>query len=528
MKSILRMTDKTLGTCLVLCVAMLISGCLSVWLGKDLCWDVANYHYYNPDAWLHARDKIDFWPVSFLHQYINPTADLLPYFLIHFLPPLTAQFMLGAIHGINFWLLFLLARSFFSTTEYSPVLSYLLCTLITLTGLYGPTTLPGIGSLQQDIFVSLFVLGFVLLQIKRETWCAGLLLGIGIGLKLTAGSFAIGALCATLLYSSPIMRSLFLLSLGIALGLLLSAGHWMAMLWQQHHHPLFPFFNHLFSSPDFAAINWHDSRFMPKGLLQTLFYPFYFSWDGRIGEQPFQDFRFLIVYILLLITGLVTLYRRPDQRHEAFSWLLVFFICSYCAWQWYFSTARYLIPLEMLAPLVIALLIKKLIKQTLLTLSLIVVTLFHLLFFMTPMPMVRAPWYQTTYFNVKLPLAIQHIKTATVLMAYPAYALDTHPKPQSYLIPFFPPTWRFIGIPFLHQRYAADDQITRHIRHLLQATHGKIYLLTADVNMPALYHIAQQFDLVPDHWCEPIYSDRQMISHQQVLLCPVHQVILPV
>ena len=145
----------------MLIFAMLLCGGISVYFGKELCWDLASYHYYNPFALLNARHNIDYWPSSNIQQYINPAIDFLSYFLITYFTPFMSEFILGAIHGINLWLLFLIAQHFLQQEKFK----YSLALLFALLGLYGPTTLPGIGSFQNDNLISIFVLAFVLLQL---------------------------------------------------------------------------------------------------------------------------------------------------------------------------------------------------------------------------------------------------------------------------------------------------------------------------------------------------------------------------
>jgi hypothetical protein len=135
--------------------------------------------------------------------------------------------------------------------------------------------------------------------------------------------------------------------------------------------------------------------------------------------------------------------------------------------------------------------------------------------------MIRVPWYDSSYFDLKLPDAVSHTPKATVLMAYPAYSGNRDPRPQQYLIPFFPSQWHFIGIPFLNEKYVADVKTTANILARIQTEKNKIYLLTSDANMPELYQAAKQFNLVPNGKCEKIYSDRQWVTHQDTLLCPV-------
>ncbi len=517
---------------LILTLAMLACGMLSMWFGKELGWDLANYHYYQPYAILHDRMQIDFWPSSFIHQYINPAIDFLPYYLINHVSPRMTEFLLGAIHGINFWLLFIIANLFISSRS--------LCLIVALLGMYAPSALSGIGSFQNDDLVSIFVLAFVFLYIRglasendaiyKYFLFASLLLGIGIGLKLTAGIFALGAIFATMLLPISFrqrMTLLLLTSIAITVGVFLSSGYWMALMWEQHHNPFFPFLNNLFHSADFASVNWRDTRFLPHGIWENLFFPFYFSWDGRTADGFFRDFRFAILYVLFVLAGINWLVKKRP-RDLMLTWLLAFFVFSYLIWQYYFSIARYLTPLEMLSPLIIYLLLKQLPIPHYVHATAIVIIFYTLFFFMSPIPVARARWYDTTFFNIKLPPVVQETHEAVVLVAYSVYMqgkpwLDVNPRPQAYLIPFFPPHWRFIGIPFGHGKYLADQTLEQKIYSITNIRAQRIFLLTSNVDMPELYRVAASFGLIQAGSCEKIYSDRQKMTDQDVLLCPVRR-----
>ncbi len=523
---------------LILIFAILFFGFLSIFLGKELCWDLANYHYYNPYAFLHHRETLDYWPSSFVHMYFSPTLDFLSYFLIQSFPSIVTVFLLGSIHGINFWLLFLIARHFLPASHY-----FLTAFLLAAFGLYGPTALPGIGSFQGDNTISLFILGFVLLQIKQLQFylqknslpkllifLSGLLLGIGTGLKLTAGLFVPAAFLASVLLPFPWrIRLTMVLILGIAIlsGILISSGYWMLLLWKNYHNPFFPLLNNLFHSPDFPAINWRDTRFLPHGLLQSLFYPFYFSWTGQTGDSYFRDFRFVFVYVFFVVFILSmgwSLLRKKTIyiENKIEYWLFLFFIFSYVIWQWFFSIMRYAVVLEMLAPLIIYLLILRIFKKTGWHTALLVPTFFLIAICMVPTCMIRAPWYHSDFFNVKMPSFVKQTPNAIVLVAYSAYALSLEPRPQNFLIPFFPSDWRFIGVPFRDNK--ADDfdtKVTQHIATLVNQQTGPIYLLTSSTSLEELYRAVKKWGLVPHGECSMIPSDRQKISHTDSLLCPV-------
>jgi len=569
---------------------MIFCGWLSAHFGKELNWDMANYHFYNPFALIYHRSAVDYWPYSFVHVHLNPTIDLLTYFLITHFPPRTAEFILGAIHGINFILLFLIAR-FFLMSLVTPIWQVTISFVLAFLGLYGPTAMPGIGSFQNDNLVSIFVLLFTYLflwQLKKievasenlaEQFChvserkrsqesqlaepgasatgafnhqsltllapfalagnghkqkipvpatlfAALFLGIGVGLKLTAALFALGALLAILIL--PIRwqdrsKYCFLLCIGIGAGMLISAGNWMWTSWQQYHNPVFPLLNGLFHSPDFPAYSWRDSRFIPQGFWKNILFPFYFSWDGRSADVPFRDFRFAIVEVLLLCCSLRWLARllfgvkQQPSPNIPLRWFIGFFIASFIIWQYYFSMMRYIVTLEMLAPILILLLSIELLHVQWQRLLLAGYFATFILLTMSPTQMLRTPYYGKSYFQVKLPEIVSKTPAAMVLMSFPVYAINRDPRPQTYLIPFFPREWRFVGVPFDKEAYEILPEVVK----LARQYQGKLFLLTTEFNVTRMLQFAKAIGLRSDGACENIVSDRQIAQNEGVRLCPV-------
>lgn len=515
---------------LVLIAGIAACGLISIYFGKELNWDLANYHYYNAFSFLHRRWNTDYWPTSFVHVHFTPTLDFLTYFLINYFPPRTTTFLIGAIHGINFWLIFSIGRLSLPDTKYQNIIGILLAML----GLYGPTVLPGIGSFQHDDLVSLFVLGFVFLQLKifthytktgtlsfRMLFISSVLLGIGAGCKLTAGVFVGGSLLAFMFMPISVKqrtRVIMTFFLGVGIGVFCSSGYWMLFLWQKYHNPFFPLLNGIFHSPDFPGYNWRDSHFLPHGFMQTLFYPFYFSWDGRTGDTPFRDFRYAILYFMLAVYAFSK--KRDQPLNLPIKWFFLFFIFSYILWQFYFSIMRYIVALEMLTPLIIYLVLYQLVRDVSVRFTSAVFLFFFIASTMVPTHMVRAGWYETDYFNVKLPAFVKTVPEAMVLVPFPAFAFDSKPRPQSYLIPFFPNKWHFAGIPFLQNKYA----VPRTVYSLVKNYQGKnIFLLSSPEYMPIMFQIANLMGLKPHASCSLITSDRQVVTHEEVLLCPVRK-----
>lgn len=511
----------------------IVCGFISVYLGKELNYDLANYHYYNPFSFLHQRNEIDFWPIAFIQVHFTPTFDFISFFLINHFTPKFAMFWMGAIHGINFLLVFCIAKIFLSsytTIRYVNILAMALAFL----GLYGPAVWPNIGSFQNDNVVSIFVLTYIFLQLKAFATSqryvyhllGGFVLGLGVGGKLTAGVFAGGALIA--LMSLPFSfgeraKLVFFFALSVAVGMLISSGYWMLFLWQKYHNPVFPLFNAFFHSPDFPYGNWRDIRFLPKTWWQTFFYPFIFSFDGHTADSPFRDFRFAFVYCLFVLYAFVFICKKNQNKKVdplpiAMRWFFYFFIASYFLWQTYFSIMRYLVPLEMLAPLLICLLFSRLLNNSKTTITATTFAIIALAITMKPTLRYRNPDYSVNkdYFNVKLPDFVNIAKEGTVLIPINASAKYVDPMPENYLIPFFPQRFRFIGIQFNHYNYTLSDKIKNQLMHLQEKN---LYLLASPDLMTKMREIANSIGYYNQKKCDYITSDIQQYNKEIVLLC---------
>jgi len=534
----------------ILVFFLILSGFISTFYGKDLSWDFANYHYYNPYSFLWHRTDFDYWPVSFIHIYFNPAADFFTYYLINHFSPWHSVFISGAIHGINGWLIFLIANRFLQSKnkpatgidrDHFP--AFIFAMILSILGLYSAMIFPSIGDFKNDNIVCIFVLYFVYLQIMiwdrfsaekifsyRFFILSAVVLGIGAGIKLTAAVFVIGSLMTVLILPIHLRdrcNYFFLLACFSFIGILISSGYWMLILWGKFHNPLFPFFNNIFHSPNFPPINFHYSQYTPANLWQALLYIFTLSWHGSgISDEIFRDFRFAIIALLFISFGLV----RGGQKLSGHKnqkitlpeyWLFGFMISSFIAWEFYFSIIRYITPIALLTPLCIFLLAKKLISNLLFR-SVFLFCIYTVMIVCMVLPIsVRMPRYETSFFNVKLPYGIDRIKNATVLIAYPEYALNNVPKPQTYLIPFFPHNWRFLGIPFTNEHRAALHSIDKKkILERVSFYDKPFYLLTSGESMHELKQVAASLGLMQIGDCKNIYSDRQMASRSETLLCP--------
>ncbi|MHB1949650.1 MAG: hypothetical protein ACYCQI_16245, partial [Gammaproteobacteria bacterium] len=268
------------------------------------------------------------------------------------------------------------------------------------------------------------------------------------------------------------------------------------------------------------------AKFSPQDSWHRLFYPFYFSWQGTIADTGCRDFRYPVVYLLFVISGMRWLWKkisgvREDKPNLMVLWLYGFFIFSFVVWEYCFSILRYIVALEMLAPLVICVLLARMIRPANTSLIVIAVVLYFLAVSMHPSSMIRTLKYEATLFNVNMPDFIKTTPQAMVLTPYSVYALTLEPRPQAYLIPFFPVQWRFVGLPFSESQFYVEMNEHETIQQIINQYSGQFYLLTGAANMPVLYRTAKSFGLIAAGECSKISSDRQLISHQEVWLCPV-------
>ncbi|MBV8801686.1 MAG: hypothetical protein JO131_01735, partial [Gammaproteobacteria bacterium] len=509
---------------LILVLGMIFFGFIALIQGKDLGWDLANYHYSNAYAFLHHHNHQDFWPASYIHAYLSPTADFLSYFLINYFSPLTAVFISGALQGITVWLIFLINHLFLNKNSTSIALALLLAFI----GIFGALGCKRIGSFSNDYIVHLFILLFLYYHLlflqyysnQQAQWnylcAASFFLGIALGLKLTAAPYVLSVFTTYIFLRMPWkhrLRMMLMSSVTCIFGLLCSSGYWMWNLWLQYHNPIFPFLNSIFHSPDFSTTTWHFERLVPITLLSTIFYPFYFSFYGTLADGFFRDIRYLYLYSLLIITLATTFVKKiwhvPYTKMDlSFYWLLYFIVFSYIFSQADFGSIRYVLAIEMLAPLLIYLLVKHLIPNTIL--QNIIVTVFLGTIVVSVIPqnnITRITSYKPNmdYFSVIPPTFANNSKNVTVLMSYTEFAMSADPRPVAFLMGFLPHHWHFIGIPFINGLYDLSDQKSFRKMHILTNNYSEqFYILGPQKNISELYSAALQFNLVPAGACEVI------------------------
>ena len=180
---------------------MTLAASISAFLKNENFFDFANYHYYNPWAFLNGRIGYDIAPASFL-TFLNPLLDLPRYFTIIYFNQHINLFY--AINGLWFGLLlfvfYQILTILYSSQNTQDSLWIVMTIAIAATGWM---TWYQVGSSTNEIclsfinFCGLFLL-LKSLQSKNEQKLssfilAGLILGAGLGLKVTNITICIAA-----------------------------------------------------------------------------------------------------------------------------------------------------------------------------------------------------------------------------------------------------------------------------------------------------------------------------------------------
>ena len=346
-------------------VFMLGSGCLSVFLKNGMGWDFANYHLYNPWAFLNNRMDFDIAP-AMVNTFLNPLYDLYLYFLIINFneQPSIYYFIMGIPFGVLLWFFYKINRLIF-VGEKNALVRVCLSLAIGITGF---STVVQIGGPTNEVInstVVMYGLYVLLTELKAErqkVWrlgWAGLLLGGICGLKATIVIYCAAFWVIILLYYKSWQNPVKLISCfclcGFA-GFLITNGYWMWTLWDKYGNPVMPFLNKFFQSEYFDPINFRDSRFLPDTLGKWFFYPFYWLLDSlklqrSVAEVYFFDIRFAVLE-LIFICWLV--YFRYQFTLSFFTrCLMTWILVAYVFWLGMFSIIRYALVLEMLGAIFI-------------------------------------------------------------------------------------------------------------------------------------------------------------------------------
>ena len=460
-----------------------------VWLGKDTSWDFRNYHWYIPYAFLNGRMDID---VAVAHQasYYNPLVDIPFYWLAIHTTSWFAIAMLGLFQAANIVPVYLMARH---SLRHSA--SNLGSAAIAFFGMTGGLTLSLYGTHYYDNVLSVFTLGsLAILVVKREElahgalknaalWCAlgGLLTGGAAGLKLPEAPFAMGFAAALIAVGGDrkhLFARLAAGALGGLTGFLLCAGFWMWRMDELTGNPLFPYFNQYFHSPLALASPYRDMRFIPTDFWTAAAFPILFSIDWRVANDlPNLDIRvglaYVVVIIALILWALGRRSKDPLVDPKAARIVFAFAAVSYFFWLKLFAIYRYILQLEMVAPLIIALAIGLLPLARRTQLIAIGALFFLAMLFTRSAQLDHAP-LGDPYITADLPKIADPAGTMVVM---------TGDAPLGFIAPSLPPEVAVLRIDGWMFQPEDGSLLTRQIKARVWRHKGPLFLISEAYDM---------------------------------------------
>jgi hypothetical protein len=193
-------------------------------------------------------------------------------------------------------------------------------------------------------------------------------------------------------------------------------------------------------------------------------------------ELHFQDVRFALVYCGFVIMGMAAAWRmlrRKDVNGEGQKWprvhvaLSVLFLVSFVVWETIFSIYRYLIPLELLAPIVLYILVSRVIRRRH-TRPAVCLALFVVIAGAMRAPdFGRLPWGED-WFGTKVPRMAESNGGLVVM---------TSAEPLAFVVPAFPRGMRFIHLEGIFSP-TTETRLAAEARRIIAEHPGPLYLLS--------------------------------------------------
>jgi hypothetical protein len=251
-------------------------------LGKEMAWDLLNYHLYAGFSAVHDRFSQDYFAAG-PQSYMNPFVYAPFYGLVRSgIPALAIGSVLAALHSVILWLTYELAASVCPSDDRRTRLLFGVCAV----GLafVNPILMQQLGSSFADIMTAELVLaGWVLLAgaVREPSTirivCAGILLGAATALKLTNAVHAIAAIAVLIMLPMSVRERLrygFLYTTVVGLGFVIVTAPWSYHLAKMFGNPMFPLLNGVFRSPEFTTEPLRHFRFIPDSFAEALWRPF--------------------------------------------------------------------------------------------------------------------------------------------------------------------------------------------------------------------------------------------------------------
>jgi hypothetical protein len=280
--------------------------------------------------------------------------------------------------------------------------------------------------------------------------------------------------------------------------------------------PLFPYFNDVFKSPLALAGPYRDMRFLPTHFWIAAAFPVLFSLNWAIADDiPFRDIRVMLAYVTAIVAIIVWLAGRrskdPLVIPEAARPILAFAAVSYLVWLKLFAIYRYIVGLEMIAPLIVAIAIGLLpIPRRFQLISLAV--LFLATAAVTHVEYIERSPISDPFVAADLP-KIVHPEKAMVLL--------TGNGPLGFIAPSFPPNIALLRIDGWMVQPQDGTKMTRTMKHRVTghlAQGGDLYVLSDAYDMGRARDALVGYGLRID-WLKCTVFDTNIIGDYE--FCPL-------
>jgi hypothetical protein len=450
----------------------------TVYAGKDVNWDLLNYHYYLPFELLHGRLQQDFFAAS-AQSYLNPVGYL-PFYLMvssgwH---SVLASIALAAAHSLSIGLVFLLAWRMFSHLPRAGRVEFsvLATALAGATAVYWET----VGtSFLDPLLVPPMLAGLLVLLGEGRTFgravLAGALFGVAAALKYSNVVFALAALPLALALPGAGGAGRWRAALGYVLGGTLAvaalAGPWLELLGREFGNPVFPLMNGWFRSPDALPVNMVGDRFVPHGWVAVVALPFrMIALDRSLYSENFApDLRFAALLLASVVMAAAAGLRRAPSGGtlRGDDWRLIGFFCGALAlWLMTSTNGRYGLLVLLLVGLCLARIVERLLTRAVARVALAVLLVVQVAMTVMASP---ARWFAAEPWS---PRWLPYDAPAPAL-SQPALYVTVEVLSMAVVAPFVNPGSAFVNF---RGQYSIPPDSPR-LQALLERFHGRVRTL---------------------------------------------------
>jgi hypothetical protein len=333
-------------------------GALALHFGQDVNGDQLYYHYYSASAVLHGRFLHDI-AAGGVSGFNNPLLYFPFEMAVNHLPAPVLVFLIGVWQGLNMSIVLAITRSIIKPAT---VWGALLCAAVVAYVATSPVFSFTVGRTFGDDWVTVPLLAGLWFLIREPAkrhsdLVGGLLVGLAVGMKITNIPTA-AALSIALAIVYPHPAKLISIALAMSVGVVLTAGWWLAFSYHHFGNPLFPYYNAVFKSPLYPEYNFRDGRWVAHGLLDMAMLPLNLArGTTTVIESQYRETHWLVFSVLFMLSVTVVSARKKDLDRRTVA-ISVFCALAFIFWQVMLHYMRYLMMAELVLPIAVALMLR--------------------------------------------------------------------------------------------------------------------------------------------------------------------------